>query len=80
MDEESGARTSALTLPTTLIYSDALVVCRFTSETTTATSDPASLTLECKHNKSMLQRGGVGCHYLHTQSYINIILLVLIIS
>ena len=62
INEESGARSSALTLPTTLMYSDALVVCRFTSEATTATSDPASLTLECKYNIQMAQGGGVGCH------------------
>lgn len=71
INEENGARSSTLTLPTTLVYSDALVVCRFTSEATTATSDPASLTLECKHDKmNGAGRREGGYYQLHSHAAI----------
>lgn len=48
--EETGSMSSALTLPTSLLYDNALVVCTLISEGGTAVSDPALLVLQCKHS------------------------------
>ena len=49
IDENTGALSSMLIVPTTLIYDNARVVCNVVSEGETSVSDPAILNLLCKH-------------------------------
>ena len=49
IDENTGALTSMLVVPTTLAYDSARVVCNLVSEGGTSVSDPAVLKLLCKY-------------------------------
>ena len=49
IDENTGALSSTLIVPTTLVYDNARVVCNLVSEGETSVSDPAVLILLCKY-------------------------------
>ena len=49
IDENTGALSSTLIVPTTSVYDNARVVCNLVSEGETSVSDPAVLNLLCKY-------------------------------
>lgn len=49
IDENTGALSSMLVVPTTIVYDNARIVCNLLSEGGTSVSDPAILKLLCKY-------------------------------
>ena len=55
IDENTGALSSTLIVPTMLMYDNACMVCTLVSEGETSMSDPALLKLQCKYKSMYLQ-------------------------
>ena len=55
IDENTGALSSTLLVPTMLMYDNARVVCTLVSEGETSVSDPALLKFQCKYKSMYLQ-------------------------